>query len=308
MISSGIERILISVRDMDEALAFYKDWVGLEIVADQQLDPDAIQRLWNLNKETTARAVFLKNKEQTTLIELIQFRPHSGKTIREGAKPWDYGIYDIAFLVKDLEKTYKDLSDKGYTFISPPIPYSPDWVPFDVKENILNGPNEMPIAHIEMVSTPKTEVNGDYGKIMDSAQIVEDMQEVIRFYGDLLGLRLQGDLKLPHGLVDDVLTLPPGTDVRIAFFNQEGSEGPLVEFLELSLKGKSLAQVAKPPNLGLFAISFETRDLSGLMEKFRQENIKIISGPIEMEAGPQGKIRTLIAEGPSRVMLEFFEQ
>jgi len=308
MVTSGIERILISVKDMNESLAFYRDWVGMKIVADQTLDFKKIQLLWNLSSETKARAVFLKNEEQSTMLELIEFQPHSERTIREESKPWDFGIYDIAFLVKDLEKTYDVLIKKGFTFVSPPVPYSPEWVPFNVKEAILIGPNEMPIAHIEIVGAQKPEFKGDYGKIIDSAQIVEDMDEVIRFYRDILGLALQGDYKLPRGLVDDVLTLPSGTDSRIAFFNKEGSEGPLVEFLELSLKGKSLAPVAKPPNLGIFAISFETDDLSGLIEKFNQEKIRIISGPIEMEIAPHGMLDTIIVEGPSEVMVEFFRK
>jgi catechol 2,3-dioxygenase-like lactoylglutathione lyase family enzyme len=144
--------------------------------------------------------------------------------------------------------------------------------------------------------------------IVDSAQMVEDIDEAIRFYRDILGLKLEGDYKLPRGLVDEVLVLPPETDVRMAFFNKEGSKAPLVEFLEYSLKGKSLAPVAKPPNLGIFMISFETDDLSGLMEKFNEEKIKILTGPVEMELAPHGKIQTIIAEGPGKVMVEFYEK
>jgi len=305
MITSGIERIIISVRDMDESLAFYRDWVGMKVVIDQHLEPDMIQHLGNLYEGTKARAVFLKNEEQSTLLELIEFRPHSGRMIREEAKPWDYGIYDIAFLVRDLDKTYNNLIKKGFTFLSPPITYP---FPFGVKEAILIGPNEMPIAHIEIVSSPKPEIKEDYGKIVDSAQMVEDMDEVIRFYKDILGLTPQGDYKLPRGLVDEVLTLPPGTDVRIAFFNKEGSEGPLVEFLKFSLKGKSLTSVAKPPNLGIFMISFETDDLSRLIEKFKREKVEIISGPVEMDVAQQGRIKTITVEGPSKVKIEFFEK
>ena len=313
MITSGIEKIFISVRDMNESLAFFRDWVGMKVVADQNLDPEKIKQLWNLPQGTGARAVFLGNDEQATLLELIEFQPHSNKAIREGAQIWDYGIYDIAFFVKNIDKTYKELIDKGFTFVSPPIPYAPGWVPFSVKETVLIGPSEMPIAHIEIVSSRSPdfkipEMKAAYGNIVDSAQMVEDMEEVIRFYRDILGLTLQGDYKLPHGLVDEVLTLPPGTDVRIAFFNKEGSNGPLVEFLEYSLKGKSLASVAKPPNLGVFMISFETDDLNGLIDKFKKEKITILSGPVERESGPQGKIKAITVEGPSKVMLEFFEK
>ena len=186
MITTGVEGVLISVSDMDESLAFYRDWVGMEVVADQRLEPDKIQRFWNLSKETEAEVVILKNEEQSTLLELIGFKPRSGIAIREGAQPWDYGIYDIAFLVRDLDKTYNDLIKKGFTLCSPPIAYSPDWVPFDVK--------------------------------------------------------------------------------------------------------------------------FETDDLSELIEKFKQKKVRIIFGPAEMEIDPHGRIKAIAVEGPSEVMIEFFEK
>jgi catechol 2,3-dioxygenase-like lactoylglutathione lyase family enzyme len=308
MITTGIERIVVSVKDMNESLSFYRDWVGMQVVGDQNLDQIAIKQLWDLPEGTKARAVFLKNEEQPTLLELIEFQPNSGRAITEGAKPWDYGIYDIAFQVKDLDKTHKDLVAKGFSFVSPPIFYSPGWVPFDVKETILIGPNEMPIAHIEILSSPKPELKADYGKLVDSAQIAENMDDVIRFYRDILGLKLEGDYNLPQGLVDEVLTLPPGTDARIAFFNKEGSNTPVVEFLTYSLKGKSLAPVAKPPNIGIFMISFETADLSGLIDKLTSEKVAIISGPVEMELAPHGKIKSIIAEGPNGSMVEFYEK
>jgi len=307
MITSGIDRIFISVSDMDESLAFYRDWVGMQVVADQQLDPDAIQPLWNLSPGTKARAVFIKNEEQPTLLELIQFQPHSGRPIREGAKIWDYGIYDICLVVKDLEKTYQGLTDKGFAFVSPPIFYSPDWIPFDVKEAILIGPDQMPIAHAEIVASPKPDMKEDYGNIFDSAQIVEDMDAAIRFYRDILGLTLVSDNNW-RGLVDDLLTLPPGTDMRMVLFNKEGSEAPVVECIQISLKGKSLAPVAKPPNLGIFMISFETDDLSGLMQKFTREKVKVIAGPVKIELAPYGKINAVTVDGPSNVIIEFFEK
>jgi catechol 2,3-dioxygenase-like lactoylglutathione lyase family enzyme len=43
MVTTGIERILISVGDMDESLAFYRDWVGMEIIAEQNIESDEIE-------------------------------------------------------------------------------------------------------------------------------------------------------------------------------------------------------------------------------------------------------------------------
>ena len=94
MVNTGIDRIFMSVSDMNKSLAYYRDFVGMKVIAEQNLEPDRIQQLWNLPKGTKGRAVYLNKDGKPTLLTLIEFQPHSGKTIRGGAKQWDYGIYE----------------------------------------------------------------------------------------------------------------------------------------------------------------------------------------------------------------------
>jgi catechol 2,3-dioxygenase-like lactoylglutathione lyase family enzyme len=306
MATKGMDRMFISVSNLQDSLAFYRDWIGMKVVADETLEANEIQQLWNLSGETKTHAVSLKNEQQSTLLELIEFIPHSGRTIREGAKPWDYGIYAITFLVKDIDKIYRDLTEKGFTFVSPPIRYQPNWVPHQVKEATLLGPDNVPIDHFERMKDEDYGSHGDYVKFDHCAQIVEDLSEVKRFYGDILGLELKGAMTIPEGLIDDVLTIPPGTEVKTSFFNKENAL--MIEFLQLSMKGKSLASIARPPNLGLFMISFEVDDFLSLMETCKKEGISILSGPVELHAKLYGKMRAVTIEGPSGVMIELFER
>jgi catechol 2,3-dioxygenase-like lactoylglutathione lyase family enzyme len=209
-------------------------------------------------------------------------------------------------VVDDLDKTYKNLIEKGFTFIAPPVTYKPEWVPFTVKEAILIGPNHVPIAHIEILATPTPKMRGAYGGIPDVSLVVQDMDKALRFYRDALGLSLMGVHTLPRGQVNRVLGLPQGTDLRMAFLKGD-TKGPVVELLSYSLKGRPLAPVAKPPNLGLFMISFRIDDLSGVVEKFKYENRAILAGPTELEEGPHGNIHAITVEGPDGEMIELFE-
>ncbi len=308
MIKNGIARILIGVRNMSESLEFYRDMIQMSVVADNPVDPETIGQLWNLPQETTGRAVCLKNDEQTTLLELIEFKPHSGKFIRTGANIWDYGLFTIAFRAKDVDAVYDRLKQKGYQFICPPITYTPNWVPVTVKEAIMIGPNETPIALIERLTEPKPAIKGDFSIMLDSSQFVEDLEEVTKFYVDILGLNKVFDQILPQGMIDDILNLPTGTESRMAFITQPGSNTPALEFIQCSVKGKYLSDVAKPPNLGLLAIAFETDDLAALIEKFQNHGIKILSGPVEISTCSERQVRAIAVEGPNRVNLQFFEQ
>ena len=120
MIKNGIARILIGVDDLNESVEFYRDILQMSVVGEYAITPRAIEQLWNLPPETTGQAVCLKNDEQTTLLELIEFKPHSGKFIRTAGNTTDYGLFTIAFRAKNVDAAYESLKQKGYQFICPP--------------------------------------------------------------------------------------------------------------------------------------------------------------------------------------------
>ncbi|NET50448.1 MAG: VOC family protein [Merismopedia sp. SIO2A8] len=307
MINNGIARILISVSDLSESLEFYRDILQMSVVTDNLFESEIIEQLWNLPTGTTAQSVCLKNDEQTTLLELIEFQPHSGKYIRTDANIHHYGLFGIAFRAKNVDAAYNYFQQQGYKSICPPITYTPNWVPVTVKEAILFGPNQTPIVLIERLTEPKPVIKGDFSIILDSAQFVENLEEVTNFYVDILGMNKVFDQVLPPGMIDDILQLPAGTQSRMAFINKPGSNSPALEFIECSLKAQYLPEVAKPPNLGLFAIAFETDNLSALIDKFKTYNIKIISGPLEISSSGNKQVKAITVEGPNRVNLQFFE-
>jgi catechol 2,3-dioxygenase-like lactoylglutathione lyase family enzyme len=61
MATKGMDRVSISVSSLEDSLAFYRDWIGMEVIAEHTLDPAEIRQLWNLPEGTEALAAFLKN-------------------------------------------------------------------------------------------------------------------------------------------------------------------------------------------------------------------------------------------------------
>jgi catechol 2,3-dioxygenase-like lactoylglutathione lyase family enzyme len=308
MIKNGLDRVLISVQSMEESLAFYRDLLRMTVVTDDSLPSQAVSRLWRLPEGTRARSVLLRMEEQITLLELIEFQPHSGEFIRSRAKTYDYGLFDVAFRVKSVDAAYQDLKARGFDFICPPTIYNAEWTKVTAKEALMIGPNRMPIALIERLSEPKPVIKGDYGVMVDSAQFVDDMGEVTRFYVDVLGLNKFFDQPLPAGLIDDVVRLPPGTKSRMAFVIKPGSNAIFLEFLQTTAKADYLAPVATPPNIGLFSIALETTDLAALTKKILDAGFPVLSGPTEIARGSYEKIRAITVAGPSQVLLQFYEK
>lgn len=139
------------------------------------------------------------------------------------------------------------------------------------------------------------------------AQIVDKLDEAIKFYRDILGLDLLWQITLTDGLLDELLETPPGTEVKIAMIDKGDEKALTMQLMELSMKGRSLASIARPPNLGLFMISFEVDALSPFIETCKMEGVPILSGPMELHTKLHGKMRAMTVEGPSGEIVELFE-
>jgi glyoxylase I family protein len=110
----------ITVSDMDRAVHFYRDVLGLKVVGDVTFAGEEADALTQ-EQGTQLRAVYLRSVEEPkgAPIELLHFI----SPVAEG-KPYagikNPGITEVAFWVKDIEKSYTDLRAQGVQFYSSP--------------------------------------------------------------------------------------------------------------------------------------------------------------------------------------------
>jgi catechol 2,3-dioxygenase-like lactoylglutathione lyase family enzyme len=308
MVKDGIDRIKISVSDMEASVGFFRDTIEMSVVGQETLDAAAFQALWRLPAGTTARAVYLRNDEQSTAIELLEVKPHSGRYIREGARMYDYGILDVAFRTKGLDAVYENLRKEGFRFQSAPVVYTADWANVTVSEAIVIGPDLMPVALIERLSEPKPFIRNRFGTMVDVAQYVPDIGVCAPFYTDILGYTSVFDRDLPDGLIDEVVGLPPGSRSRLNLMYRTGTKTPAVELVQSSVTGRSLAPVIGPASYGLFGLAFETADLPGLLGHVTAAGFEVAGGPVTMNVGLHGPVTAVVVRGPNQVLLEFFSR
>ena len=117
----AVAHIGITVRDMDKAVEFYRDTLGLEVIGDVTIDGDAASTVTQV-PNATVRAVYLRNAEDQTgpPIELLHFVEPSGDTGKPYPGLTNPGITEVAFWVEDIEKTCDALRAKGVELYSPP--------------------------------------------------------------------------------------------------------------------------------------------------------------------------------------------
>jgi catechol 2,3-dioxygenase-like lactoylglutathione lyase family enzyme len=311
MLKNGVDQIYVSVGKMDASLPYYRDYIGMRAVAEKTFDARTLEDLWQVPEGTTADSVILRHGACETLLILMEFRPSTVDTIRQGAAQWDYGYYDIGFRVDDGEAIHADLVQKGYRSVSPPVFVNPDWRPFTFKEFVLYGPDDVMITHIQIDSQEKTSFDRRYGLLMHTCWFVEDMDLAFEFYGKLLGQTIVTDHHMPEGLVDDILTLPPGSHLRMGYlgaaFSSTGqTQKAGLELLEASVKGRLLD--AAPPRRGQFANAFETEDLDRLLERLAGTGARVLSGVVELDLPERGSIRAVNVMDPCGIRVLFFQR
>jgi glyoxylase I family protein len=122
----SVAHIGITVRDMEKAIYFYRDLLGLKVIGDVTFAGDEADILLG-EDNVKLRAVYLRSQEdrKSPPIELLHFvepiakgEPYAGV-----ANP---GITEVAFWVKDIEQTYKELRAKGVRFYSAPQLFETD--------------------------------------------------------------------------------------------------------------------------------------------------------------------------------------
>jgi len=306
MAAYGLDRVIIGVSDLKESLAFYRDWFGMQVVARGDIEPLSVQRLYHLPPETRVRAAFLKNQPVSTLVMLIEFSPPIGSPIR-GPRSLDYGIYDLAFRLRGLDKLYHDLTTHGFPVIAPPLAYQPKWSPYPVQDAILIGPDNVHISLIERMTSDEAEAEG-FRQLIDTAQIVDDMDAAIGFYCDILGLDLMNQQDLPAGLINDILGLAPEVEARIAFINKRNQDTLSLEILWFSVPGGSLAAAARPPNIGLLRYAFEVDNLGELLATIRAAAIEVVTEPVAVNDTIYGAIKAAVIMAPGGAPIQLFEK
>ena len=113
MEASAVSHIAICTRDMDKALAFYRDILGMKVLFDGPTDPTESARLQNYQQARKSRRrvslSFGPGKKPTLTIT-----SHPGETIDGTPLQLDQlGITHFSFTVPDTERLLEDLLAKG---------------------------------------------------------------------------------------------------------------------------------------------------------------------------------------------------
>jgi catechol 2,3-dioxygenase-like lactoylglutathione lyase family enzyme len=118
----AIRHVGIVVSDLNKALYFYRDLLGLKIVKDMNESGDFIDNISNL-EGVQVRTIKMA-ADDGNLIELLYYESHPEKPDHKRLIN-QIGCSHIAFTVENVEEEYRKLMEVGIHFNAPPQ-YSPD--------------------------------------------------------------------------------------------------------------------------------------------------------------------------------------
>jgi lactoylglutathione lyase len=101
----------VTVSDMDAALRFYRDALGLEVTFDGPSSGEYARRIWAI-EPGRVRVVFLRVPGSDALIELFEF---SGiERHAASARPCDYGAGHFCLYVDDADGLHSRALELGF--------------------------------------------------------------------------------------------------------------------------------------------------------------------------------------------------
>jgi glyoxylase I family protein len=114
----GMSHIGISVVNLERSLHFYRDLLGMEVVAQEEFGGEQYEAILAL-RNVQGRVALLKRG--TFQVELFEFsKPVPAHPERERPVS-DHGISHFCIEVEDIEETYTRLKSAGVPFHCPPL-------------------------------------------------------------------------------------------------------------------------------------------------------------------------------------------
>ena len=142
------EHFSFTVSNVDEALHFFCDLLGLTATPAMKVDSAAVQKI--IGMPGAKLRISMVQLPDGRSIELIQYVKPKGTAI--DLATCNAGVAHIAFSVDNIQKMYDDLSAKGVKFVSAPV-----WEPRNDGKGkwahcYLRGPDGITFELIERVA------------------------------------------------------------------------------------------------------------------------------------------------------------
>jgi catechol 2,3-dioxygenase-like lactoylglutathione lyase family enzyme len=314
---TGVGNFSHIVADIDRALAFYRDVLGLEVTANQPFSPNpAIMRLGN-TPGAQSRFVALAVPESALGVELIEYKDIDRRVQRP--KFVDPGAANIALRVRDLAPILAKLPGSGATVITAGgkpaaignsqylFLQDPDGFVVELVQTVPASVTPASVTPASVTPAAGGPAPTGGGNVLGAGSFeltVGDLDQTVRFYREMLGL----EMSAPAAWNDNPLMAgtagAPGASFRQSRVTIPGSTTTftLIEFRNIART--PLAGRVQDPGTAILQV--RVRDVDALTKKLRAAGVPIITAdgaPVEIRPG----LKIVLVKDPNNLIIELMQ-
>jgi catechol 2,3-dioxygenase-like lactoylglutathione lyase family enzyme len=230
---TAVDAVDITVSDMDKAVDFYSKVLSFEKISDNEVAGEAYEHLEGV---FGARMRVVRMRLGDEAIELTEYLAPKGRPIPVDSRSNDRWFQHIAIIVSDLDKAYAWLRKNKVEHASSGPQLLPQWNKnaAGISAFYFKDPDGHPVEVLHFPpdkGAAKWHQNTDrlFLGIDHTAIVVADTDASLRFYRDLLGMRVAGESE-NYGTEQEHLNNVFGAHLRITALR--AASGPGIELLE----------------------------------------------------------------------------
>ena len=257
---------VISVADMDQALALWSGRFGMRIAVRREGSDPGLAAVWGVGTDAIIdQALLLTPGMAQGGIHLVRFRI-PGPAVREGAASTDLVPKSVDIAVRDLPSRHAELEAAGYRFRSRIGRFETDGVV--VNEVHLPGPDGVNLVFLEQEGKPEPVSPEGYGVAPQIVAISPDNRREKAFFERVLGLEETSYHRFAGPEVERTIGLPPGAGLDIRIFGDAGYDYGRLEIVQYEgVKSADLYPHARPPARGLLSVTFFVPDVGVVLAR-----------------------------------------
>lgn len=308
---SSLSAAILSVSKLEDALAFYRDIMGMDCSAQFTVRGDAFVRHWNLAPNSTARAVLLSNGESAVgRLLLMEFDtpnrarvcPPNGRTYR--------GFWNLNFYVDDLHALVPKLKERNVKLWRDTINYNTAGMGGSWLESVAEGPDGIAIAIFQLLNNKESSTieavrtktqnrtKTGFSEVGTTSHCVHDYDKARGFYEKVLGMRSLVDEVVDSPELNKLNGRPENGRTRWGLMAGDNMYGKVMVSAPQNYDVPERVHLAAPPNVGYIAQSFEVDDLDAAYQGCIDSGAEIFSPPLILNYPGLGPRRAMVCRNP----------
>ncbi|HBB32733.1 MAG TPA: glyoxalase [Cyanobacteria bacterium UBA8803] len=280
---TAVESVGMTVSDMDKSVEFYSKVLSFKKVSDVEVLGTEYEQLQGL---FGVRLRVVRMQLGSELIELTEYLTPKGRPIPVDSRSNDRWFQHIAIAVRDMDKAYQHLRQYRVQHASTAPQRIPDWnsAAAGIRAFYFKDPDG---HNLEIIYFPPGKGDPKWQRSTDqlflgidhTAIVVSNTEASLKFYRDLLGLKLVGE-SMNYGTEQEHLNNVEGARLHISGLRSPA--GPGIEFLEYLTPqdGRPFPVDARPNDLMHWQTTLIVQDAEAIAQRLRMNQSTFVSPSI----------------------------